>query len=174
MKKLFPLLLITLLLSGCMGDREDCYVFSFDSFSIAPGYDDVEYMSLVFDMDLPDKLHGKQKLKDQDVFFWGKYLASIDIENSGKKQIDTEKARVTKLVFYLSNYPASVYKLGDIELSESVKENCEKFSGEYVERNGYACVFGKKSAGKKHTVILYGDIFGIDQDRLDHVEITVE
>ena len=131
-------------------------------------------MRLVFDMDLPDTLAPGQKLSDQEVFFWNRYFGSVDIENDKKERISIGQAKITRLIFYLSNYPASVYKLSGTELKNSVKENCEIFSGEYIERNGYACAFGKQDAGKKQVVILYGDIFGIDQDKLDHVEIYVE
>ncbi|MBR4471217.1 MAG: hypothetical protein IKS54_07925 [Erysipelotrichaceae bacterium] len=174
MKKLFSVLLISILLCGCMSQREDYYIFSFDDFTITPGYDNVEFMKLIFDVDLPDRLSAGETLKDQDVFFWNSYFADIDVTNQKKEEIRINEAVVSRLIFYLSNYPASVYKIGNIELSESVKENCRIFEGEYIERNGYACAFGKKSAGKNNVVILYGDIFGIDQDKLDHVEIYVE
>ncbi|MBQ9425851.1 MAG: lipoprotein [Erysipelotrichaceae bacterium] len=177
MKKPFLLLLIATLLSGCMlvkPEREDFYIFSFDDFTIAPGYDDVEFMRLVFDLDLPDQLAAKEKLSEREVFFWDRYFAEVDIENNKDEETDISEAVITRFVYYLSNYPASVYKINDIELCDSVKQNCEMFSGEYIERNGYACAFGQKSAGRNQTVILYGDIFGIDQDKLDHVEITVE
>ena len=157
-----------------MSQREDFYIFSFDDFTIAPGYDDIEFIRLIFDCDLPDHLSAGETLKDQDLFFWNSYFADIDITNQKKEEIEIDQALVTRLIFYLSNYPASVYKIGDIELSESVRENCSIFEGEYIERNGYACAFGKKSAGRDNVVILYGDIFGIDQDKLDHVEIYVE
>ena len=55
-----------------------------------------------------------------------------------------------------------------------MKKNCETFNGEYIERNGYACAFGKNVHGRDSIVILYGDILGIDQDELSHLEIYVK
>ena len=174
MKKLLLLAISLLLLSGCTIEREGHYIFSFGDYTIAPGYDDVEYTRVIFDLDLPETLEAKQVLKDNKVYFWNRYLADIDIANDSEKQIVADKAKVTRFVFYLSNFPDVVYKIDDIELSSSVKENCEKFGGEYIERNGYACAFGKKTGKKNNIVILYGDIFAVDQDKLDHVEIYVE
>ena len=90
MKKPFLLLLIATLLSGCMlvkPEREDFYIFSFDDFTIAPGYDDVEFMRLVFDLDLPDQLAAKEKLSEQEVFFWDRYFAEVDIENNKDEEL---------------------------------------------------------------------------------------
>ncbi len=176
MKKLFLILLLSVLISGCTRpiEREDYYIFSFDDFTIAPGYDDVEYMRLIFDVELPETIEAQQLLKDREVFFWNTYLADIDVLNGTKKPISSDQAGVSRLVFYLSNYPDVPYRLSGIELKDSVKENCETFGGEYIERNGYACAFGKKVGKKKNIVILYGDLFAVDQDKLDHIEIYVE
>ena len=174
MKKLLLLLMSVLLLSGCTSEREDYYIFSFGDYTIAPGYDDVEYTRLIFELELPETLEAQQTLEKREVYFWDRYLADINIGNDSKKQIPIEKGKVTKLAFFLSNYPDVVYKIDDIELSSSVKENCEKFAGEYIERNGYACAFGKTVGKKNNIVVLYGDIFAVDQDKLDHVEIYVE
>ena len=173
MKKLLSLLLMILVLCGCK-QREDFYVFSFDDFTIAPGYDDVEYLRLIFDLDLPETMEADEVLTNQEVYFWDDFFASIDIKNDSRKPISIDKGKISRLIFYLANYPASSYKISGVELSESVKENCDSFGGEYIERNGYACAFGKKSEDKNNIVVLYGDIFGIDQDRLDHIEIYVE
>ena len=176
MKKLFLIVLMSFLIGGCTHpiEREDYYIFSFGDFTIAPGYDDVEYMRLIFDVELPETIEAHQKLKDREVFFWDEYLADIDIENNTKKPISSNQAGVSRLVFYLSNYPDVSYRLSGVELKDSVRENCELYKGEYIERNGYACAFGKKIGKKKNVVVLYGDLFAIDQDKLDHIEIYVE
>ncbi|MBQ1483571.1 MAG: hypothetical protein IIZ28_08395 [Erysipelotrichaceae bacterium] len=174
MKKLLSLFLIPLLLCGCTVEREDYYIFSFGDYTIAPGYDDAEYLELIFELDLPETLEPNETLEKKEVHFWGDYLADVDLSNDGKKTIPIGEAKVTRFVLYLANFPDAVYRIDGQELSPSVRENCEKFSGEYIERNGYACVFGKKSGKKKNVVILYGDLFAIDQDALDHVEIYVE
>ena len=129
MKKLFSVLLISILLCGCVSQREDFYIFSFDDLTITPGYDNIEFMRLIFDVDLPDHLSGAQTLKDQDLFFWNSYFGSIDVSNPEKEEIEINEAVVSRLIFYLSNYHASVYKIGNIELSDSVKENCRIFEG---------------------------------------------
>ena len=176
MKKCFLILLMSFLIGGCtrLPEREDYCIFSFGDFTIAPGYDDVEYMRLIFDVQLPETIDAHTTLLDREVFFWDAYLADIDVTNDTKKPIPSDQAVVKRLVFYLSNYPDVPYKLSGIELKDSVKENCETFKGEYVERNGYACAFGKRVGKKKNTVILYGDLFAVDQDKLDHIEIYVE
>ena len=173
MRKILSLLLIAFVLFGC-SQREDFYVFSFDELTLAPGYDDVEYLRLVFECDLPESLEAGEKLSDVELYFWGEYFGTVDIVNDSKKEITIEKGKISRLILYLDHFHGDRYKLSDTDLSESVKENCEMFSGEYIERNGYACAFGKTVGKKKNVVILYGDIFGLDQDRLDHIEIYVE
>ena len=174
MKKLLCLLLMMLLLGGCVREREDYYIFSFGDYTITPGYDDVAYARLIFDAQLSETIEPETTLKEQELYFWGKYLADIDITNDSSKQKPIDQAIVSRFVFYLSNYPDVPYKINGIELSNSVKENCEMFSGEYIERNGYACAFGQEAGDKDNVVVLYGDLFAIDQDKLDHVEIYVE
>ncbi len=175
MTKLLLIITIILRIFGLAAEeREDYYVFSFDDFTIVPGYDDVDFLRLTFDPDLPDMLAPGKTLEGRDMFFWDDFFACIDVKNETDEEIFIGQAKLTKFIYYLSNYPFDTYKLDGIELSESVKENCERFRGEYVERNGYACAIGRKVYGKKNVVILYGDIFGIDQDKLDHIEIYVE
>lgn len=172
MKKI--LIVISLLLLCSCSKREDYYVFSFDDISITPGYDTVEFMHLVFDVKADGTIKGKQHMEDVKVFFWDKYFGSIDIGNTRRKEADVDEAIVTRLELYLDNINYSVLKIGDVVLKESVKENCEMFGGEYIERNGYACAFGKKVKDRENVVILYGDILGADQDALSHLEIYVK
>ena len=176
MKKLISFIALCILFSGCVfgPEREDYYVFSFDGFTITPGYDDVEYMKVIFGVKAPEMLEAHQVIEGNEVYFWDHYLAEIDIENDSKKEIPCDQAVVKKIIFYLSNYPDAVYKIGDTELSQSIRENCNTFNGEYIQRNGHACAFGQEVGGKKNIVILYGDLFAVDQDKLHHVEIYVE
>ena len=175
MKKLILIPLLLLLCSCDVVLREDYYVFSFDDFTIAPGYDNVDFMRLVFEVrNSKDTLESKEEEKDIDVFFWNEYMGKIDIINDTKKPVSVEEATVSRFELYLDNIPFDTLKLNDIELSESVKTNCETFGGEYIQRTGYACAFGQKSHGKDNVVILYGDILALDQDKLSHLEIYVK
>ena len=176
MKKFLSFILSIFLLSSCSTgiNREDFHVFGFDDFTIAVAYDDVEFMRLVFDVRIKDTLQAQERIDDVEVFFWDKFFATVSIENPGKKEVPVEKGIVKKLTIYLDNIPERVYKLDGIVLSKSVRENCDTFHGEYVERNGYACVFGKNVHGKDSIVTLYGDILGFDQDELSHLEIYVK
>ena len=106
----------------------------------------------------------------QSIFsLWG----AMPVAAAGE-EIPIDEAIISSADFYLSNYPLDSYKISDIELCDSVKENCEKFNGKYVDRNGYACIFGKQVGKKNNIVILYGDIFAIDQDKLYRIKIYVE
>ena len=175
MKKLFLIPLLLLLCSCDVVLREDYYVFSFDDFTVAPGYDTVDFMRLVFDVrNSKTQLESKETEDDIEVYFWDEYMAEIDIENDTKKAVDVNEATLKRFEMYLGNIPFDVLKLNDIELSSSVKQNCEYFGGEYIERNGYACAFGQKAHGRDNVVILYGDILAIDQDKLSHLEIYVK
>jgi len=172
MKKILTVLMM-LFLCSC-ANREDYYVFSFDDFSIAPGYDDVTFMNVAFMVDYYDQLETHEEVKDVDFYFWDKYYGTIDIYNPTDKTINVEDAIVNKLIIYFDQLDSHIFKIDETVLKSSVKENCEVFNGEYIERNGYACAFGKKVNGKENVVVLYGDIFAEDQDELNHLEIYVK
>ena len=97
MKKLLSLFLIPLLLCGCTVEREDYYIFSFGDYTIAPGYDDAEYLELIFELDLPETLEPNETLEKKEVHFWGDYLADVDLSNDGKKTIPIYRAYNPKL-----------------------------------------------------------------------------
>ena len=54
MKKLL-IIFFCLFLCSCRPEREDYFVLEFDDYSLAVGYDDVNYLKLVFEADLPDE-----------------------------------------------------------------------------------------------------------------------
>ena len=168
------LILIVLLLSSCGFSRNRYHIFSFDDYTIAPGFDDVGYLRLVFELDTDKTLQPNELVEDVDLYFWDKYLASVDIINRKGIEIDTDKAIVKKFDFFLANYEAQSYKLNGIDLSDSVKENCDRLDGEYISTNAPACIIVKKTEGSNKVAILHGDILAIDQDKLARVEIYVE
>lgn len=172
MKKI--LLLLSLLLLTACGKREDYYIFSFDNFTIAPGYDNVEFLKLIFDVNVQEELGAEEKLEDVEIYFWNEYLGSVDLINEGMRIVPIDKALVSRVELYLDNLPYTTLKINDTILSDSVKENCEMFGGEYLERYASACAFGQKVDKKSNIVILYGDVLGIDQDKLAHLEIYVK
>ena len=94
--------------------------------------------------------------------------------NPTKKQIEINDAVVSKLTIYFSQLSDYNFRINGIELLDSVKDNCDQFKGEYIERNGYACAIGQKVHGKKNVIVLYGDILAFDQEALNHLEIYVE
>ncbi|MBQ3295763.1 MAG: hypothetical protein IJH00_04735 [Erysipelotrichaceae bacterium] len=172
MKK-FLLALSLLLLCSCV-HREDYYVFSFDDYSITPGYDDVSFLDIAFDLDVPDSLEGNEKLKSVNMTFFGKYFGDVDLYNPTNKAIDIKDGKLSRLVLYFSQLTDHTFKIDGVDLEKSIKKNCEIFNGEYIVRNGYACAIGKKVNGKDNVIILYGDIYAMDQDELNHLEIYAE
>lgn len=173
MKKLLSILLLLLLLSACTS-RKDYYILSFDTYSLTPGYDDMEFVKLVFDFDIPEQLDKKQSLENIRTYFWDTYFADISIYNPKNKVIDSNEAILTRVDIFLDNNYFETYKINDIELSSSVKQNCEMFKGEFIERNGYACVIGQVVNNHNNVIILSGDYLGIDQDELSRIEVFVE
>lgn len=173
MKKLITIITLILLLSSC-SNRNNYYVLSFDNYSLAVGYDDVEFLKLVFTIDSDEIMQPNELRENVEVLFWDRHFAYMDIINYKKKEIDIDKAIVCKADIYLSNLEMETYKINGIELSSSVKENCKKFNGELVERNGYACVIGKQVDDKDNVVVLHGDIYNVDQDLLSRIEIYVK
>jgi len=172
MKKILPLFLLLLCACSPKIEREDYYVLSLDGYTVVPGYDDVSFLKLVFDFVLP-QYQTEEKMEAVDLYLMGTYLAMADFHPLGK-ETEAEKALLNRFTFYLDDYYFDELKIDQIPLKSSIRENCELFGGEYIERNGCACAFGKKVDGKDNIVILHGDILAQDQDALDHIEIYVE
>lgn len=174
MKKLL-VLIILVLISACTGvKREDFYIFSFNDYTLSVGYDDVEFLKLTFDLDVPDELQAQENVEDITLYFFDTPFAKADICNPGKKAIMSDKAVINRFKYYLDDFPMGSYQIDGIPLSASIKENCETFHGEYVDRNGKACLFGKKVNGKDNVVLLKGDMLNINQDELESIEIYVK
>lgn len=172
-KKLFTVIISILLLSSC-SNRNSYYVLSFDDYSLAVGYDDVEFLKLVFTVDSQDKMQPKELRENVDVSFWNRHFAYMDIINYKNREIDIDKAIICKADIYLSNLEMETFKINGIELSDSVKQNCKILNGELIERNGYACIISKVVDDKENVAILHGDIFNADQDLLSRIEIYVK
>ena len=174
MKKPVLLILIMFMLCSCNLSRQRYHVFSFDNYTLAPGFDDVSYLKITFDFDIDETIAANQEIDDIKLYFWENYFANVDVINRRSVDIESKDAIVKKLDFYLQNYEAESYKLNGVELKSSVKENCEIFNGEYIFRNAPACIIVKKADGRNNVAILHGDIINADQDELYRVEIYVE
>ena len=172
-KKIF-LLLSVILLSSCGFSRGKYHVFSFDNYTIAPGYDDVEFLKLVFDVHGPEIIGASQTVEDVEIYFWDKYFAKVDIVNPKNKEINGNKAIVKKLDYFLVNHEAETYMLNGVVLSDSVEESCKLLEGQYFNNYAPSCVIVKKADGKNIIAELHGDILAIDQDKLSRVLIYVE
>lgn len=171
MKKFLCILLI--LLTSC-ARKEDYYSLSIDDYVVTVGHDDAKYMSLAFDYDLPNQLEAYETIKDVDVMLNDDLLGICEFTNQKKKIITSDNAILTKLTLYVNDLPQRKYKLNGEELSTSIKTNCDKYNGTFIEKNGYACVIENKVRDELNVVELYGDYLNIDQDELDHIVIYVE
>ncbi len=174
MKKILLIFLVLFLCNGCADPRNDYFVLSIDDYTLAPGYDNGEYIRLAFDMDVKDTLQPEEKLEDVELHLWKYYVGDIELVNPKKKEISSDEAVLKRLDLFVGNMPVESYALNGTKLDQSVKKNCEMFGGEYIERNGYACVIGQKVHGQDNIVILSGDILNIDQDELHRIQIYVE
>ncbi|MBQ6126158.1 MAG: hypothetical protein IJI77_03940 [Erysipelotrichaceae bacterium] len=174
MKK-YLILILLILISACHSvKREDYYIFSFNDYTLSVGYDDVEFLELTFYLDVKDELEPQESVEDITLYSFNIPFAEVDVCNTGKKADTSDKATVTRFKYYLDDFPMESYQIDGITLSSSIKENCDTFGGEYIDRNGKACLFGKKVDGKDNVVLLQGDMLNIDQDQLESIEIYVK
>lgn len=174
MKKVLILLFCLFFLTSCT-DREDFYVLSFDDYTLSVGYDDVEFMDLVFSLSCDeDTLDPYEMIEDVEVTYWDRYFGTIDITNYKKKECDIQEGVITKIDIFLDELDMRTYMIDGQELSRSVRENCRMFDGEYIKRNGYACAIVKNVEDKNNVIVLYGDILKEDQDELSRIVIYVE
>ena len=91
-----------------------------------------------------DILKAGETFKELEMDFWNDYFGEVDIANLTDKEIPSDQAIITGIDLYLPNAGMKTYRLGETELSSSVRENCQLFNGEYIERNGYAPIIIRK------------------------------
>lgn len=171
MKKVFILLLI--LLTSCTF-KEDYFELGIGDYAITVGYDDSEYMKIAYNYELKDELEPYETVNDVNLYLFDDLLGVADFTNDTKKTIPANKAKLSKLTVYLNDLSDKEFKLNGEVLQESIKSNCEKYNGTYIEKNGYACVIENKVGKDLNVVELYGDYLAIDQDKLDHISIYVK
>ncbi len=102
------------------------------------------------------------------------YDQSIDESLPIEYSIDTinKKDVVSKITYYIGDLDGDLY-LDNYKLT-SIKETCDYFSGDYVEKNGHSCIFGKRVHNHDNYVIIYSDILSDDLDQIDRIEIYYE
>ena len=171
MKKAFIILL--LLLTSC-AFKQDYYELTVDNYSITVGYDNSEYLKVLYDYDLIDELKPNEVIEDVNLYLLDSLFASAQFSNSKNKYISSDKARLTKIVVYINDLKGRTFKINGIQLDDSVKNNCETFNGNYINKNGRACVIENKVANELNVIELHGDYLNIDQDKLDHIIIYVK
>lgn len=167
------ILALLLILTAC-SSREGYYELSIDDYSVMVGYDDAEYIDIAFDYDLKDTLQPYETVSDVDIYLFDQLLGVGEFTNNTKKEIDSNKAILTKLTVYLNDVPGRQFRINKEILNTSVKNNCEKYSGTYIEKNGYACVIQTQNKNDLNVIELYGDYLNLDQDQLDHLSIYVK
>lgn len=171
MKKL--LILFILLLCSC-SFREDYYTLNVDGYRFTVGYDDVDYLKTTFNLNVVNELDAYEVINDINVYAFDDYFLKVDITNYNDEAISSGEAIITKLNLYCKDLGNRKYAIDDIELDSSVTNNCDKFNGTLINRNGYACVIESDKSGKLNVVELHGDILASDQDELDHIVIYVK
>lgn len=131
-----------ILLCSCSTKREDYYNLKFSDYDITVGYDE---LSLIEDINVID---------DFDYYI-----------NEDEEKI------INKLVIYLEDLDNPIIYIDDIKLENSIKDNCELFSGELINTNGYACLISKEVAKRENYILLFGNILDDNLDELKRVEL---
>lgn len=172
MKRLLYLL-FTILLCSC-SFRRDYNTLYIDDYKFSIGYDDVNYLKVVFDVDIKDELEVDETVENVEVRLFNKIFCTVDISNNKDKIIDSGECIISKLTLYCLDVGNRDFKINDVWLDSSVKSNCKKLNGTYIERNGYACVVEENKNNALHVIELHGDILNMDQDKLDHIILYIK
>lgn len=174
MKKIITILLC-LLLCGCQKiERTDYYIFELGNYTIAVGYDNVEFIKIIFDFDIKDTLQGYEEVNDVDLMYMGKYFGKASFKNMNKKEKPSDEAILTSFEVYLEDTGFDDFKINDTKIDESIINNCNSYNGQLIERNGYACVIEQEVHKQDNAIILYGNIANIKQDTVDRIQIKVQ
>lgn len=168
MKKIITLFLLLCLFS-CSNDNK-YFSFFFDGYCINVGKDRVEDLKDSFEIDAKEQLDKKELLEDIEMKYYGRNFALISISNAHNKTISSDKAIISSFTYYFNDLPFNAYKIDGVLLSDSIKDNCDRLNGNYIQKNGYACLLVKKNS----VLTLYGDFLNINQDLLDHLQIVAQ
>ena len=171
MKKLLILLLIVLF--GCTL-KSDHYKLSIDDYSVTVGYDKSKFLDIAYDFELPEKLQANETINDVYIYLFDELLGVGSFTNKKNSEISSDEACLSSITVYLNDLPNRVFKINDEPLDESIKTNCEKFNGKYIEKNGYACVIENENTSELNAIELHGDYLNEDQDLLDHITIYIK
>lgn len=171
MKKILILLLI--LLSSC-SLKKDYYKLSIDDYNVTVGYDTSDFLDIAYDFELPEKLQANETIDDVDIYLFNQLLGVGSFTNTSNKEIDSNKAILSRITIYLNDMVGRNFKINDEQLDDSVKSNCDKYNGKYIEKNGYACILENSNTVELNVIELHGDYLNQDQDLLDHITIYVK
>lgn len=166
-------MLILILLTAC-SLKEEYFELGIDDYVIRVGYDDSEYMDIAFDFDMKHEFQAQETVDNVEIKLSNNLLGVGEFTNYSSKTKPSNKAILTSLTIYLDDLGDREFKLNGEPIESSIKANCNKFNGTYVEKNGYACVIENKIRDKLNVIELYGDYLNIDQDRLDRIEIYIK
>ena len=155
MKKIIVITLLMLLVGCSEIERKDYYNLSIDNYNFTVGFDDLDYLKTTF------------KLEDNELKLLDKHFANVEFG------IIDEKEVISYFRFYTKDF-GSNYKIDDIELSKSIKNNCESFAGEYIDKKVKACIIQKQVGDHTNAIILSGDILNDYSDELSKIEIYIK
>ena len=141
MKKLFILLSLFLLVS-CKYKREDFYMLRYEDKEIVVGYDTIE------------------KIEDDENIDDYKYYLNEDDEKI-----------INGIVIYVEDLDNPNIYIDDYLLDKGIKETCDDLEGEFIEKNGHACLISKNVYKRANYILIYGDILDGDIDKINRIEI---
>lgn len=141
MKKLFILLSLFLLVS-CKYKREDFYMLRYEDKEIVVGYDTIEKIE-----------------DDEDIDDYKYYLNE-----------DDEKI-INGIVIYVEDLDNPNIYIDDYLLDKGIKETCDDLEGEFIKKNGHACLISKNVYKRANYILIYGDILDDDIDKINRIEI---
>lgn len=159
--------------SGCT-KREDYYELGIDDYSIVVGYDTSSNLSSIFDYDIKDTLIENEVIDNVDMYLINNFVGVGEFSNPKSKQIDSSDTILTSLTIYLNDLPERKFRINGMVLDSSIKANCTRYNGTYIEKNGYACVIESNVNDKLNVIEMHGDYLNLDQDILDHLTIYVK
>lgn len=172
MKK-FIVLLLTLILVACGNSRDKYYLLTFDNYTLAVGNDTADFLNVIFDFDVKQTFVGNETVNDIDLYLDGVKFGKASLTNPKQKETTSKETIVSSIEFYVEDYDIKDLRINNIALDTSIKSNCEKFNGEYLYKNGNVCIIEETVDDSNNSIILYGDISELNQDKLDKIKISI-
>ena len=143
MKRIFILVLLSLLLCACSEDKFNTFSYAGETITIGKAIDNENY-----------------HVEDGKLYFNDKYIGTVIMEDD----------KLIGLDVYLYDVKGDICLNGYL-LTKSVKETCDYFGGKVDYKKGAVCIINEDGDNGTSTMVFYANIYDQVIDELNRISM---